>query len=99
MYAAQGAKRPFQFPANLFGYGKKNVVRNTPITQDASASAYQIMSDFLLALAIRTNLIPSADKKIQDVYSFMQLIDRGAQGVSLISKAELEKNLSTLGVR
>jgi hypothetical protein len=47
------------------------------ITQDASASAYQIMSFFLLdvVLAKRKNIIPSDDDeekvKIQDVYAYM----------------------------
>jgi DNA-directed RNA polymerase len=41
-----------------------------PVTQDASASAYQIMSYLLLNLEMgrRTNLLPSSDGKIQDVY-------------------------------
>lgn len=45
-------------------------MNGAPITQDAAASAYQIMSDFLLneEMARRTNLIPHPDGKIQDVY-------------------------------
>ena len=73
------AKRPFQFMAHLtrmmsFSKANKEVDHTCmPITQDASASAYQIMSYFLLdeTLAKRTNLIPSSDGKIQDVYSFI----------------------------
>lgn len=71
---AQGAKHPFQFLSGMltssyFG----NSIMNIPITQDASASAYQIISYFLLdeTLAKRTNLIRSSDGKPQDVYSFM----------------------------
>lgn len=73
------AKRPFQFMAHLtrmMSFSNANKVADhtcMPITQDASASAYQIMSYFLLdeTLAKRTNLIPSSDGKIQDVYSFI----------------------------
>lgn len=84
---ALDAKRPFQFLANIIGYSD-----NIPITQDASASAYQIMSYFLLdeTIAKRTNLIPSSDGKIQDVYSFI------LEELKEFMKAELDKNLSTL---
>ncbi|KAF9662982.1 hypothetical protein SADUNF_Sadunf18G0111000 [Salix dunnii] len=63
------AKRPFQFLSNIIGF-KTNVFTSIPIIQDASASAYQIMSYFLLDenLAKRTNLIPSLDGNIQDIY-------------------------------
>lgn len=48
--------------------------RTIPVTQDqdASSSAYQIMSYFLLDvdLAKRTNLIPTGEK-IQDIFSFL----------------------------
>ena len=91
---AQVAKRPFQFLANIIGFSaqKLHVLTNTPITQDASASAYQIMSYFLLdeTLAKRTNLIPSSDGKIQDVYSFI------LEDLKEFMKAELEGNLSTI---
>lgn len=45
-----------------------------PFFKDASASAYQIMSYFLLdeSMAKRTNLIPSDDGQIQDVYEFFR---------------------------
>ncbi|GER39104.1 DNA-directed RNA polymerase [Striga asiatica] len=44
-----------------------------PINQDASSSAYQIMSYFLLneEMAMRTNLLPSPDGRIQDLYACM----------------------------
>lgn len=87
MYALE-AKRPFQFFANIIGFSDNT----TPITQDASASAYQIMSYFLLdeTIAMRTNLIPSSDEKIQDIYSFI------LEELKEFMKAELDKNLSTL---
>lgn len=91
---AQDAKHPFQFLANIKGLAAKklNVLTNTPITQDASASAYQIMSYLLLddTLAKRTNLIPSSDGKIQDIYSFI------LEEVKEFMKAELDGNLSTI---
>lgn len=44
--------------------------KRVPVTQDASASAYQIMSYLLLnaELGRRTNLLPSPDEEIQDFY-------------------------------
>ncbi|KAK8488086.1 hypothetical protein V6N11_019756 [Hibiscus sabdariffa] len=44
-----------------------------PITQDASGSAYQIMSYFFLdeILGMKTNLLPSKDGNINDIYSFI----------------------------
>lgn len=66
------AKHPFQFLAKIHGLHSNNIdiLVNIPITQDASASAYQIMSYFMLdeKMAERTNLIPS--DAIQDIYSF-----------------------------
>lgn len=79
---AKGAKRPFQYASyllNLVYYevNKKSppgmsLFEELPITQDASASAYQIISYFLMdeSLAIRTNLIPSLYDEIQDIYSY-----------------------------
>lgn len=53
------AKHPFQFLSYLYAlsYGGGCYI---PITQDASASAYQIMSDFFLdeILGMKTNLLP-----------------------------------------
>lgn len=75
IYFAREAKHPFQFLAKVIGLlnNKTEVLMNTPITQDASASAYQIMSYFLMddLLAKRTNLIPSSDGQIQDFYDFL----------------------------
>ncbi|XP_073279521.1 probable DNA-directed RNA polymerase [Primulina huaijiensis] len=68
---AYKAKRSFQFLANILS--NKIDLANYPLTQDASASAYQIMSYFLLdeSMAIRTNLIPHPFGEIQDVDSYM----------------------------
>ena len=59
---APSAKSPFQFLAKLFNIqnGNENLIAQIPIFQDASSSAYQLMSYFLLNrnLAERTNLIP-----------------------------------------
>lgn len=89
---AQDAKHPFQFLANMISTWNKNISPSLPITQDASASAYQIMSYFLLdeTLAKRTNLIPSPDGKIQDVYEFI------LAELKEFMNAELEDNLSEL---
>ncbi|KVF21783.1 uncharacterized protein LOC112505269 [Cynara cardunculus var. scolymus] len=70
---ASGAKRPFQFLSNivLMELSKDNDSKMCiPITHDASASAYQIMSYFLMdeCIARRTNLIPSENGEIQDLY-------------------------------
>jgi DNA-directed RNA polymerase len=45
-----------------------------PVTQDASASAYQIMSYLLLnkQMAMLTNLIPSPSGEIQDLYVYLR---------------------------
>jgi len=49
-----------------------DMVIKTPITQDASASAYQIMSWLLLNtdIAEKTNIIPSAMNQKEDIYEF-----------------------------
>lgn len=91
------AKRPFQFIANVTGLltasfnQNMNILSTFPITQDASASAYQIMSYFMLdeSLAMKTNLIPSDKDEIQDVSSFF------LTELKVFMQAELEdKNLS-----
>ncbi|EPS74139.1 hypothetical protein M569_00616, partial [Genlisea aurea] len=66
---AKGASDPFQFIAKVIC--KDNLDFYHPISQDASASAYQIMSYFLLneEMARRTNLIQNSDGKIQDIYT------------------------------
>lgn len=80
---AVDAKDPFQFLSKsfLFISSYSNIKMNIlkiPITQDASASAYQIMSYFLLdyKLAVHTNLIPSSDSEdeIKDIYTYVQNI-------------------------
>ena len=75
LYSREG-KHPFQFLSNLIAIKtakQNNIIPSIPITQDASASAYQIMSYFLLdeTLAKRTNLIPSSDGKSMDIYSLL----------------------------
>jgi sulfatase maturation enzyme AslB (radical SAM superfamily) len=87
---AQDAKHPFQFISYINSIYNQNVIPFVPITQDASASAYQIMSYFLLdeTLAKRTNLTPSEDGKIQDIYSFL------LEELKEFMQAELNKNLS-----
>lgn len=70
---AQKAKNPFQFIANVLAIeGDETDPATFPVTKDASASAYQIMSYLLLDvdLAMRTNLIQSPNEnKIRDIYS------------------------------
>lgn len=97
---ARDARRPFQFLAHFIGYKyayanlkARSILASFPITQDASASAYQIMSYFMLdnTMAKRTNLIPSVDDEIQDVYTFF------LEELKEFMIAELEnKNLSTI---
>jgi hypothetical protein len=53
------------------------VLRYTPVSQDASASAYQIMSYFLLDIdcGIHTNLLKTPntdDRYIRDIYESMR---------------------------
>lgn len=74
-------KNIYQLLANIvyYAYSKddpkklKQMYLSVPITQDASASAYQIMSYYLLdyTMAIRTNLISiSKSKQIEDIYEY-----------------------------
>lgn len=67
---AKGASDPFQFIAKVLCYDTIQEYNCVPITQDAAASAYQIMSYFLLneEMAMRTNLIANPSGKIYDVY-------------------------------
>jgi DNA-directed RNA polymerase len=68
---AKNAKHPFQFIANVLAIEEGETDPLTiPVTQDASSSAYQIMSYLLLdeSLAKQTNLIPSDNDKINDLY-------------------------------
>lgn len=70
---AKEASHPFQFIAKVLGKECGQEVNRIPITQDASASAYQIMSYLLLneEMARRTNQIPHPEGKIQDVYTYL----------------------------
>lgn len=64
---AKEASDPYQFMTKVLCDDVVSEYNKMPITQDASASAYQIMSYLLLneELAMRTN----PDGKIQDVYT------------------------------
>lgn len=70
------AKHPLQFMRNCDAISRQDIGR-IPITQDASASAYQIMSYLLnnLDLAKKTNLIPDPNSEgkilIQDLYTHL----------------------------
>ncbi|KAK4372699.1 hypothetical protein RND71_008083 [Anisodus tanguticus] len=66
---AREARHPFQFIAAEIALVLEKW-EGFPVTKDASASAFQIMSYFLLDedLAKSTNLLPSKDNKIQDIY-------------------------------
>jgi hypothetical protein len=67
---AKQASDPFQFLAKVLSLKCETNYHQLPVTQDASASAYQIMSYLLLNVEIgrRTNLLPSEDGQIEDVY-------------------------------
>lgn len=64
------ASDPFQFIAKVLCNERFSDYHRVPVTQDAPASAYQIMSYLLLnhKMSRQTNLIPSPDGQIQDVY-------------------------------
>jgi DNA-directed RNA polymerase len=67
---AKDAEDPFQFMVRALSHDVSQECSKIPITQDAAASAYQIMSYLLLneEMARSTNLIPNPDGKIEDVY-------------------------------
>lgn len=73
---AKGAKNPFQFVALFMHLSRRAQSHiyyiNLPISMDASSSAYQIMSYFILnkELAISTNLIKARrfDEEVNDLY-------------------------------
>lgn len=67
--AAQ-ASDPFLFLSKILSLEDVINYHKIPVSQDASASAYQIMSYLLLNLGIgrKPNLIPSSVGKIQDMY-------------------------------
>lgn len=86
------AKHPFQFMANTMGIPMNKINCQIPITQDASASAYQIMSYFMMdeTMAMKTNLIPTPDGQIQDVYDhFLEELKKTLQ-------VELDPSLSEI---
>ncbi|GKV53287.1 hypothetical protein SLEP1_g59819 [Rubroshorea leprosula] len=62
---AGDAKNPYQFISKVLSFGKHGTISplQIPITQDASASAYQLISCLLLdkELAKHTNLIPNPE--------------------------------------
>ncbi|KAL3529530.1 hypothetical protein ACH5RR_008852 [Cinchona calisaya] len=70
---AKGASAPFQFIAKALCNDGVQEYNRIPITQDATASAYQIMSYLLLneEMARRMNLILHPDGKIQDVCTYL----------------------------
>lgn len=68
------ASDPYQFISKVLCLSDSGEIDllQIPITQDASASAYQIMAYFLLdhEIAKKTNLIPSVDDRISYIYIF-----------------------------
>lgn len=64
------ASEPFQFLSKELCIDSVYDYNRLPVSQDASASAYQIMSYLLLneKIGMRTNLLPSSDGQIQDLY-------------------------------
>ena len=76
IHLSQKASDPFQFLAKFISNERVSCcerilgLNRIPVTQDASASAYQIMSYLLLnvELGMRTNLLPSPSQEIQDLY-------------------------------
>lgn len=78
--SALQASDPFQFIAKVISCDRVSDqerirgLNRVPVTQDASASAYQIMSYMLLnkEMGIRTNLLPSPEGQIQDFYMFLK---------------------------
>lgn len=76
IHLALQASDPFQFLAKVLSNERVSDLERirglnrVPVSQDASASAYQIMSYLLLnaEMGMRTNLLPSPEKEIQDLY-------------------------------
>ena len=70
------ASDPFQFLAYVLSNERVSAIKRlcvlnrVPVTQDASASASQIMSYLLLnaEMGRLTNLLPSPDNEIRDIY-------------------------------
>lgn len=73
--AACNAKKPLQYLAGLTAIHYGREMHLLPINRDASASAFQIMYEFLLdkELGIHTNLMLDDDDSghIKDIYSHM----------------------------
>ncbi|XP_059645785.1 probable DNA-directed RNA polymerase [Cornus florida] len=71
---AKQASDPFQFLGKVLANERDIALHCVPVTKDASAGAYQIMSYLLLnkELGIRTNILPSPDGKIQDIYASLK---------------------------
>lgn len=90
------SKNPYQFISNIMFLNRElfaERLHTIPISMDASASAYQIMSYFLVDhdLAMKTNLLPSSsdDKdEIRDLYTDL-LIEFQSSMSHLIDDQEL----------
>lgn len=65
------ASNPWQFISKMLGFKSDGFVFSEPLSKDASASAYQIMSYLLLddVMGKYTNLVPSKGDKIEDIYT------------------------------
>lgn len=80
IHLALKASDPFQFISKVLSNERVTDIdrirdlNRIPVTQDASASAYQIMSYLLLntEMGRRTNLIPSPERDIQDLYKCLK---------------------------
>lgn len=75
---SKNASDPFQFLSKVLLHMDNRISLisryvSVPVSQDASASAYQIMSYFLLnaEIGFQTNLLPNKDGQIQDIYLFI----------------------------
>lgn len=92
------SKNPYQFMSKMHAIINKdyNLMRRMPITQDASASAYQIMSYFLtdLDFAKKTNLLYDTNDTIHDVYEgFLEEL------LSYINSAEIPASIKKIMLR
>ncbi|KAJ8566025.1 hypothetical protein K7X08_008601 [Anisodus acutangulus] len=98
---AREARHPFQLIAPEIALVLEKW-EGFPVTKDASASAFQIMSYFLLDedLANSANLLPFKDNKIQDIYTniFSELKDYlvrelGNNSLSLIVIRRMDRKM------
>ena len=96
-------RHPFQYISSCISLktyadtGDLSVLRYTPVSQDASASAYQMMSYFLLDIdyGIHTNLLKKTNtdgRYIRDIYEFM----RGCLINYLIAEEKIELAIKLL---